>query len=405
MNAITELLNPPTNTSSAFAGMKVIDVDTHWSEPEDLWTKRAPASLRDRVPQVRLLNGQPSWVINGNLPMGLGASASSIVGKDGKLSRGLEFMSWRGDDVHPSSFDPTARLAMMDKCGIHAEIVYPNVMGFGGQNTAQVDPALRLASAQIYNDASIEMQETSGGRILPMAMVPWWDIEAAVTETRRAHAGGLKGININSDPHTHKDADGNPLPDLSQPYWYPLWALCEELDVPINFHIGASEQSMDWLGTQGWPSLTSDSKAALSGSMLFINNGRVMGNLIYSGLLDRFRKLQFVSVESGVGWVPFLLESLDYQYEHINHDGNLERRPSEYFRTNFHATFWFEQRDISHTIDLVGVDNVMFETDFPHIVCLYPDPLGFMDKGLAKLDHTARAKVMGGNAARIYHID
>ena len=399
---VSEPNDPEVGT---FAGIKVIDVDTHLSEPEDLWTSRAPASLRDRVPQVGMVNGQASWVIDGSLPIGLGASASSIVRKDGTLSKGLEFTGWRAAEVHPSSYDVGHRLAMMDASGIHAQIVYPNVLGFGGQNTAKVDPALRLASTAIYNDAMAEMQDESGGRILPMAMLPWWDVAVAVAEARRAHAMGLKGININSDPQNHDHADGSRLPDLSQPYWYPLWETCEELALPINFHIGASDESMDWMGNQGWPSLGRASKAALSGAMLFINNGRVMGNLIYSGLLDRFRSLQFVSVESGVGWVPFLLESLDYQYEHVNEKGNLERRPSEYFRTNFHATFWFEKSDLSHTIQQVGVDNVMFETDFPHIVCLYPDRLGFMEEGLAALDQTARAKVMGGNAARIYGID
>ena len=321
------------------------------------------------------------------------------------MSAGLEFTRWRLDEVHPSSYDVAHRVEMMDRCGIYAQIVYPNVLGFGGQNTAEVDPALRLAATQIYNDAMGEMQEQSGARLLPMAMLPWWDIDVAVAELRRSHRLGLQGIHINSDPQVHKDAAGNPLPDLSQPYWYPLWETCQDLKMPINFHIGASEQSMDWMGDQGWPSLPNASKAALGGSMLFVNNGRVMGNLIFSGLLDRFRELQFVSVESGVGWVPFLLESLDYQYEHVNEKGNLERAPSEYFRTNFHATFWFEKRDISHTIEQVGVDNVMFETDFPHIVCLYPDPLGFMEEGLAKLDVTSLAKVMGGNAARIDGID
>jgi len=386
-------------------GIKVIDVDTHWSEPEDLWTSRAPAAMRDRVPQVGMVGGKPSWVIDGNLPIGLGASASSIVRKDGTLSQGLEFTDWRNADVHPCSFDVAARLAMMDACHVHAQIVYPNVMGFGGQNTAKVDPMLRLVSAQIYNDAMAEVQEQSGGRILPMAMLPWWDVGTAVTEARRAHALGLKGININSDPHNHRDTGGEQLPDLSQPYWDPLWELCTELDFPVNFHIGASEQSMDWLGKQGWPSLSRELKAALGGSMLFIDNGRIVGNLILSGLLDRFPALKFVSVESGIGWIPFLLESLDYQYSMLERNAKLQRLPSEYFPTNFYACFWFEKRDLSHLVQRIGVDNVMFETDFPHIVCLYPDPLGYIEEGLAKLDHKARRKVMGGNAMRVYSID
>ena len=311
----------------------MIDVDTHLSEPEDLWTSRAPVSLRDKVPQVKMLDGEPSWVIDGNLPIGRAArGASSIVRKDGSLSKGLEFTRWRHHEVHPCSYDVTERLAMMDRSGVYAQIIYPNVLGFGGQNTAHVSPALRLVSAQIYNDAMAEMQERSGDRLLPMAMLPWWDVRAAVTEAKRARSMGLRGVNINSDPHNHKDADGKPLPTLSDPYWDPLWELCQDLDLPINFHIGASEQAMDWLGHRGWPSLDFELwKWPAGGSMLFIDNSRVMANIIYSGMLDRFPRLKFVSVESGIGWIPFLLESLDYQYERIDTKRNLLRAPSEYF--------------------------------------------------------------------------
>ena len=385
-------------------GVKVIDVDTHLSEPEDLWTSRAPAKYRDRVPQVATLDGRVSWVIDGNLAIGLGASASSVFHKDGRTSKGIEFVDWRNADVIPASYDARARVALMDEAGIYAQIVYPNVMGFGGQNTANVDPALRLVSAQIYNDAMVELQEESGGRLIPMATLPWWDVKAAVTEAKRIHAGGLHGININSDPHKHKDLDGNPLPDLSAPYWNSLWETCESLDLPINFHIGASEQSMDWIGQAGWPSLSVNHRSGLAGSMMFLDNGRVVGNIIYSGLLDRFPRLKFVSVESGIGWVPFILESLDYQFQSLITESNLQHKPSEYFRRNFYACFWFEKRDLSHVIEQVGVDNCMFETDFPHIVCLHPKPLSYMEEGLARLDMVSREKVMSSNAARVYNI-
>lgn len=389
---------------NTMSGIKVIDVDTHLSEPEDLWTKRAPAKFKDLVPQIGMVDGQVSWVIGGNHPIGLGASASSIFHKSGRQTDGLEFTTWRVADVLPASYDAKERVKLMDEAGIHAQIVYPNVIGFGGQNTKHVDPELRLVSTQIYNDAMVELQEESGQRLFPMATLPWWDVHQAVRETRRAHAGGLRGININSDPHMHKDPQGNPLPDLSGNYWDPLWAVCEELDVPINFHIGASEQSMDWIGKAGWPSLSVNHKSGIAGSMMFLDNGRVIGNIIYSGLLDRFPKLKFVSVESGIGWVPFVLESLDYQFKSLVTKSNLQHKPSEYFKKNFYACFWFEKRDLSHIIEQVGVDNCMFETDFPHVVCLHPRPLDYMEEGLAKLDAVSRSKVMSGNAAKIYRI-
>jgi predicted TIM-barrel fold metal-dependent hydrolase len=137
--------------------------------------------------------------------------------------------------------------------------------------------------------------------------------------------------------------------------------------------------------------------------MLFINNGRVMGNLILSGLLDRFTKLQFVSVESGIGWIPFLLEAIDWEYqETATNVRNLQRLPSEYFTTNFSACFWFERRDLSRQIKAVGVENVLFETDFPHPVCLYP--IDDVDQAMSGLSEAEKVKVLSGNAERVYNI-
>jgi predicted TIM-barrel fold metal-dependent hydrolase len=143
--------------------------------------------------------------------------------------------------------------------------------------------------------------------------------------------------------------------------------------------------------------------AVLSASMLFINNGRVMGNLILSGLLDRFPKLKFISVESGIGWIPFLLEAIDYQYQETGKNaGKLQRKPSEYFPTNFYSCFWFERRDLTQVIRQVGVDNVLFETDFPHSTCLYP--VDNVDQAMAGLTEAEKVKILSGTAAELYNI-
>jgi predicted TIM-barrel fold metal-dependent hydrolase len=255
---------------------------------------------------------------------------------------------------------------------------------------------------QIYNDAMAEMQKESGQRLFPMALLPWWDLKEAVHETERVHALGLRGININSDPHAHKGEDGRNLPNLGASYWDPLWEVCQDKDLPINFHIGASEQAIDWMGHQGWPSLDRDLRATVGGAMLFLNNGCVASNIILSGLLDRFPRLKFVSVESGVGWIPFILEALQYQLVEIAEGKNFEFAPVEYFRRNFHACFWFETDDVSAILRRVGIDNVLFETDFPHPTSLYP--VDDLDKRLAGLTTEERAKVLGGNASKLYRI-
>jgi uncharacterized protein len=381
----------------------VIDADTHLTEPHDLWLSRAPAKWRDRVPQVRKLNGQPCWVIDGDKSIGTGAHPNSSILKDGSKVRALDqFLKLQFADVHAGSSQVKERLAVMDESGVHAQIVYPNILGFGGQASAKVDIELRQVCVEIYNDAMAEMQAESGERLLPMALLPWWDVKAAVRETERCAAMGLRGININSDPHLQQDESGNQIPDLGQQHWDSLWEVCVEKSMPVNFHIGASETAIDWMGQQGWPSLPRDLRAGISGAMLFFNNGKVVANLIYSGMLDRFPQLQFVSVESGVGWVPFMMEALDYQLVEIAEGKTFNLKPSEYFQRNFNACFWFEQDDISHTLRRVGIDNCLFETDFPHPTGLYP--IENLEARLGDLNAGERAKVLGLNAARLYNI-
>jgi uncharacterized protein len=385
------------------SNLRVIDADTHYTEPHDLWTKRAPAGLRERVPQVKMHDGQMSWIIDGDKSIGTGAHPNSAILKDGSKVRVLDnFLKLKFADVHLGSSSLKERLAVMDQCGIYAQIVYPNILGFGGQAAAKVDFELRQVCVEIYNDAMAELQAESGGRLFPMALLPWWDVKAAVKETERAAAMGLRGININSDPHLHREANGDNIPDLGSPHWDALWEVCIDKNLPVNFHIGASEQSIDWMGQQGWPSLTRDLRSGISGAMLFFNNGKVVSNLIFSGLLDRFPGLKFVSVESGVGWIPFLMEALDYQLVEIAEGRKFDLKPSEYFRRNFYACFWFEQEDIASTLRKVGIDNVLFETDFPHPTGLYP--IENLEGRLSGLTPVEQAKVLSTNSAKLYRI-
>lgn len=390
-------------TASAFGKHRVIDVDTHLSEPHDLWISRAPAAFRDRVPQVKDVDGTPCWVIDGDKPIYFGSCPTSVVLPDGAKSRGMDWINFRMEDVHPSSSRIKERLQFMDSQNISAQILYPNVLGFGGQHSALVDFELRLVSVQIFNDAMAQYQVDSGQRIFPMALMPWWDAALTVREAQRCHAMGLRGININTDPQLHMGLSGEMLPDLADPYWNPIWEVCSDLDIPINFHIGSSSSTTtEWIGGQGWPSMSREMRGALGSTLLYHQNARVLGNLICSGVVERYPGLKFVSVESGIGWIPNFLETLDYQMSEMTAHTKLQRRPSEYFPTNFYGCFWFERRNISQMIKIVGVDNVMFETDFPHPTCLLP--LDDVASALGGLTFDEQAKVLNGNAAKVYNI-
>jgi predicted TIM-barrel fold metal-dependent hydrolase len=391
---VNQILPIATAGMKAFADVKVVDVDTHWSEPMDLWTSRAPAALKDIVPQVHMKDGKRWWFIDGQ-PFGPVHHASAMR-KNGEKVPGAGFWDIPFEDVHESSYDVMARVEMMDATGIWAQIVYPNVLGFGNAKAIAFSPQARLAATQIYNDACAEAQELSGGRFLPMTLVPWWDINEAVSEIRRCASMGLRGINTNPDPHE------SGMPDLGDEFWNPMWEACTELNMPINFHIGSSPNQFEWFGSAPWESLGADKKTLAGGTMLFSGNGKVITNIILSGLLDRFPKLQFVSVESGIGWVPFLLESLEYSLSEKKIPGTMS--PTDYFKRNFSACFWFEKRGVKAIADQIGVDNIMWESDYPHPTCLFPDALDSAAQSVQGFSDGDMRKIMGGNAARIYNL-
>jgi predicted TIM-barrel fold metal-dependent hydrolase len=386
-------------TTDLFDGLRIVDADTHLTEPHDLWTSRAPARWAERMPKVVDVGSVPTWVCDGVVLQRAGASG--VVDRHGAKVPGLSFLRWGIDDVHPGAHSVPDRLAMMDEQGIAAQIVYPNTVGFGGQRFGAVaDAAVRRVAVEIYNDAMAEIQEASEGRLAPMGVVPFWDVEVAVAEIERIGRLGLHGLNATSSPQDHG------VPDLGSAHWDPVWEAASGLGLPVNFHIGASDSAMEWYGTASWPSLNDECRMGLGSAMLYLHNAGVVANLIYSGVLERHPDLQVVTVESGVGWIPFLLRALDYQIAEMGPAGaaHLPLAPSDYFRRQFHACFWFERRGIDEAAAALGADRLLFETDFPHPTCLFPDALDYAAEALSGVDEAARRGIMGENAARLYRL-
>ncbi len=369
--------------------VKVIDADTHLTERHDLWTSRAPAGMKDQMPHVTDVDGQATWVIGGAV---LGrAGAGGGVDKHSVKGRSFEALyEWEIDQVHEAAYDPVARVELMDEMGIWAHIIFPNVVGLGGQNI----------SAAVEDLALPEMQAHSNNRLLPMAILPAWDVDACVGEARRAKALGLRGVNLTSDPQDQG------APDLANAAWDPLWETCSSLELPVHFHIGASLTTMTYFDNYPWPSHDDDTKLAIGGTLLFIGNARVVVNIICSGMLERFPELKIVSVESGAGWIPFIVEALDYEMAENAPKlrAALSLSPSEYFARQIFATTWFEHTKLVSLVASVGEDNIMFETDFPHPTCLYPDPLRQANDNMRDLSATTRNKILSGNATKLYHL-
>jgi len=385
------------------AGFRVIDADTHMTEAHDLFTRRAPAAYKDRVPRVVKIDGRPTWIVEDGVPVGF-AGGGAVIDRDGKKYPFQESMpEWEIERVHVATYDPKARLEVMDDSGIWAQVIFPNTIGLAGQDLQSMkDPALRMLCIEIYNDAMAEIQADSGNRLLPMPLLPAWDVAACAREAERVSGLGMRGVNMTSDP---QDLGA---PDLANTAWDPLWDVCDDLALPVHFHIGASLTAMNFYGEYFWESQHEYVKPAIGGTMLFLNNARVVVNTVLCGMFDRHPGLKMVSVESGVGWVPFILETVDYEVEENAPEqfAQLGRRPSEYFEDHWYTTFWFERNrgDVQGLIDSVGAGNVLFETDFPHPTCLYPKPLDVISEQLSSLTPETRHKLLGGNAAGLYRL-
>ena len=391
-------------TTQLASGLRVIDADSHMTERHDLFTERAPKGYEDRVPRVERIDGADMWVMDGK-SFGKAGSGGTIDPEGNKHPfRDSMGGSWGIDDGHRAAWDPVERLHLLDTLGIDNQVLFPNSIGLGGQNlhNSIQDPTIVELCLKLYNDAMAEVQEASGNRLLPMPIMPAWDIGACVREAERCAALGYRGVNMTADP---QDSGS---PDLGHRDWDPFWEVCAGLDLPVHFHIGASQTSLAYYGTTFWPSQDDYIKPAIGGASLFQNNSRMLLNSAYSGMFDRHPKLKMVSVESGIGWVPFMLEAMDYELQENapEYFHKLQKLPSEYFRDNWYATFWFEngRGDFQHLIDAVGEDTIMFETDFPHPTSLHPNPVEMVSEKVATLRPETQRKVMGENAAKLYRV-
>jgi predicted TIM-barrel fold metal-dependent hydrolase len=211
---------------------------------------------------------------------------------------------------------------------------------------------------------------------------------------------GFKAVLFTGEPHRFD------LPYMGEPYWDSLWAAVSAHDMPVNLHVGGGEFNWDIkrTNTRGFAEAF-----ALEGLALFHKNGQQVCDVLLSGVLPRYPKLRIVSVESGIGWLPFALEAIDYQF--VEGGGRstrpeFDRLPSEYFEAQVFITFWFEEFAVRNLVGgAIPVGNVMFETDFPHPTCLYGDVGARLDRTFAGIDDAVRRRLVWDNARELYGLE
>ena len=396
-----------TGEQAELDAIAIIDVDSHVTEPPDLWTSRVSvAKWGDRVPHVRAnpVDGEQCWYVGDTRLMGVASSA---------LAGFADFWPSRPkriEDTDPGSWQPHERLKRLSEYGIDSQVLYPNVLAFHtGALLELQDADLRLACFRAYNDFLVEFAGADPRRLIPLMMLPIWDIDACVAEMERCWNAGHRGIVF--APEFEKVG----LPGISSGYWDRIFDAAQALGLSINFHAGFAGFSAVEFRQQGDVAGQDDETfrrgyARDSALVAQAGNSRNIAEITTSGLCDRFPTLNFVSVESGFGYVPFLVNALDWQWKMTG----VERKfpgatsPIEVFHRQIYATFWFE----SDLRLLDGfADNVMFETDYPHPTSLAPGPASYVDnpadmvrRHLAPLPVEIARKVLHDNAARVYGV-
>ena len=377
-----------------FEGIKIVDCDTHITEAPDLFTSRAPERFKDKMPYVKLdADGVERWYVGDR---NFGSMGGNVIRADNnKLLGRLAFPKL--EQAHPGGHKIKERLQAMDDMGIHAQIAFQNSgVTQAGSLMTLGDDDLAQTIIRVYNDASAEIQQVSGNRIFNMAHLPFWDQKAMEAEARRCIDMGLKGFVLPDTPERVG------VPSFLHDHWTPFLEMCEATGMPLNFHLNAAIDP----NTLTWEGFAFEQTLSVVATMFSIGNAATLGNWMVSGRLDRHPKLKIGLIESGAGWVPFAVEALEHQFDEMlpKFSRQLTRRPWQYFRDHFMCSFWFEKVAPKILLETIGVDNVMFETDFPHPTSLYPGVQEHLKDVLGGHSHEVRKKVLQDNPNRMYNL-
>lgn len=375
-------------------GIKIVDCDTHFSEPPDLFTSRATPKYKDRLPHIKLVDGVEFWFVGDR---NFGWTGGNVVRRDhNKLLGRFGFQTFA--EGHPGSHQVKPRLQAMDDMGIYAQICYQNSgVTQAGSLMSLGDNDLAVTIIKIYNDAAIEREQESNQRIFTLGHLPIWDKAAMEAEARRCIDMKIKGFVLPDTPERIG------VPPFGDPYWSTLLGLCEANGVSLNFHLNAAINPDEL----AWKGFCFEQTLAVMATMFSIGNAATLGNWMVSGLLDVYPKLKIGLIESGMGWVPFAIEALEHQFDEMlpsTKTKGPERRPWEYFRENFWVTYWFEKVGPKLLLETLGADRVLFETDFPHPTSLYPGVQDHLVDTLGGYDYGVRKQVLQDNAVKLYNL-
>jgi predicted TIM-barrel fold metal-dependent hydrolase len=388
----------------------IVSTDDHVVEPPDLWSSRLPARYREIGPRI-VLAPQGNPILDG----GSYIEAPGTEGKDvawwfyedhrysvkrliaaaGYPADEITMDGITYDEMRPGCWQPPARLADMTANHVQASLCFPNYPRFCGQLFMYgKDKELSRLCVEAYNDWMVEEWcGSSGGRLIPLCLIPLWDVDLAVAEVQRNAARGVRAVCFSELPAWLG------LPSIHSGYWDPFFAACSETGTVLAMHIGSGTKVMK---------SSDDAPEAVQGTAIFCNSATSLIDFLFSGVLVRHPGLKLLYAESQIGWIPYVVERVDDIWE--THRGwahtqtHTPEPPSTYYYRQVTSCFFKDSVGLA-LLDRVGEGNVTFETDYPHQDGTWPNTKRVAEKLFAGVHPDAIHRIVRGNAIELFGLD
>lgn len=340
--------------------MVLVSVDDHAVEPPEAFLNHYSAAFKDEAPRIIDKDGKDAWLWNGAVYPTIGLNA--VVGRP-RSEYGME--PTRFEQLRPGCFDAKARIDDMNANGICGSLNFATMPGFAGKifvaaalNGSRAE-ALRAVKA--WNDWHVlEWCAAGPGRLIPMIMLPLWDMNETLAEISRWSEHNVHAIAFPDNPALIG------LPSLHNEYWEPMWKAACDHKMVLNCHIGtgaAAAHSSDESPIDAW----------ITTMPMSISNSAA--DWLFASFWKRYPDLRMALSEGGIGWVPYLLERADFTYEHHREwtfSDFGQERPSDVFKRHIITCFIDDQFGLKN-LDYMNADMVCFEVDYPHSDTLWPN--------------------------------
>ena len=367
----------------------VISSDSHVFEPPDLWAKRIDPRFKDRAPHMQRVGDVDHLVVEGGqMIAGIG-----LISNAGARFEAPETISAHGrfEDVPSGGYDPDQHIKDMKIDGVAGEILYPS-QGLFYFKVA--DSELMSAIFRAYNDWLVDFCSADPARLKGLAMVNLDDVQDGVRELERTARLGLVGAMITEYPIEARRYDS--------PEYEPFWAAAQDLNMPLSLHTATRRE-----GRARSAGGTSIRDASVRANKVFWP-ATSMCDMIFSGVFERFPRLKVAIVEFELAWAPHLLGTMDYTYKERHEEATHRFKggvlPSDFFHSNIYLSFQEDAVGI-RLRDVIGVDSLMWGSDYPHSESTFPRSREILDEILAGVPQDEKAKIVGVNAAELYGFD